>query len=31
MSLLVEAKRLADQAGSLDAARQAIDALSKLQ
>lgn len=31
MALLVEAKRLADQAGSLDAARQAIDALSKLQ
>lgn len=31
MSLLVEAKRLADQAGSIDAARQAIDALSKLQ
>ncbi|HEY5313184.1 MAG TPA: hypothetical protein VIK18_11720 [Pirellulales bacterium] len=31
MSLLVEAKRLAEQAGSLDAARQAIDALSQLE
>jgi hypothetical protein len=31
MSLLVEAKRFADSAGSLDAARQVIDALLKLQ
>lgn len=31
VSVLVEAKRLAESAGSLDAARQALDALSKLQ
>lgn len=31
LSLLLEAKRLAEQAGSVEAARDALDALSQLQ
>jgi hypothetical protein len=31
MSLLLEAKRLAEQAGSVDAAREALNAISKLR